>query len=78
MQALRDKFTKEAIDDHQLAIAVGTQTDLLRCGKCGKRNCTYNQVSRLLTTVITMTLVVASICLRSYVAPACSAKFITL
>ena len=44
MKALRTKFTKESIDDHQLAIAVGTKTDMLRCGKCGKRNCTYNQV----------------------------------
>jgi len=44
MQAMRDKFTKEAIDDHQLAVAQGTKTDMLRCGKCGKRNCTYNQL----------------------------------
>ncbi|RXG68322.1 Transcription elongation factor S-II [Armadillidium vulgare] len=44
MKALRDKFTKESIDDHQLAIAQGTKTDLLKCGKCGKRNCTYNQM----------------------------------
>jgi len=44
MKALRTKFTKESIDDHQLAIAVGTKTDMLRCGKCGKRNCTYNQL----------------------------------
>lgn len=44
MKALRDKFTKESIDDHQLAVAQGTKTDLLRCGKCGKRNCTYNQL----------------------------------
>ena len=44
MKALRDKFTKESIDDHQLAVAQGTKTDLLKCGKCGQRNCTYNQV----------------------------------
>lgn len=44
MKALREKFTKEAIDDHQLAVAQGTKTDLLKCGKCGQRNCTYNQV----------------------------------
>ena len=44
MQALRNKFTKESIDDHQLAVAQGTKTDMLRCGKCGKRNCTYNQL----------------------------------
>ncbi|KAK4291339.1 hypothetical protein Pmani_035834 [Petrolisthes manimaculis] len=44
MKALREKFTKEGIDDHQLAIAQGTKTDLLKCGKCGQRNCTYNQM----------------------------------
>lgn len=44
MKALREKFTKEAIDDHQLAVAQGTKTDLLKCGKCGQRNCTYNQM----------------------------------
>jgi len=44
MKKLRDKFTKEAIDDHQMAKSEGTKTDLLRCGKCGKRNCTYNQM----------------------------------
>ncbi|MCL4138466.1 UNVERIFIED_CONTAM: hypothetical protein GTU68_042829 [Idotea baltica] len=44
MKALRVKFTKESIDDHQLAIAQGTKTDLLKCGKCNKRHCTYNQM----------------------------------
>lgn len=44
MKALREKFTKQAIDDHQLAVAQGTKTDLLKCGKCQQRNCTYNQM----------------------------------
>ncbi|XP_067007442.1 transcription elongation factor S-II isoform X2 [Anabrus simplex] len=44
MKSLRNKFLKEAIDDAQLATVQGTQTDLLKCGKCKKRNCTYNQV----------------------------------
>ncbi|KAG0716402.1 Transcription elongation factor S-II [Chionoecetes opilio] len=44
MKALREKFTKQGIDDHQLAIAQGTKTDLLKCGKCNKRHCTYNQM----------------------------------
>lgn len=44
MRKLRDKFVKEAINDAQLAIAQGTQTDLLKCGRCRKRNCTYNQI----------------------------------
>lgn len=41
---LREKFTKESINDAQLACVQGTKTDLLKCGKCGKRNCTYNQI----------------------------------
>ncbi|RZF34785.1 hypothetical protein LSTR_LSTR007837 [Laodelphax striatellus] len=44
MKAIRNKFMKEAIDDAQLATVQGTKTDLLKCGKCKKRNCTYNQV----------------------------------
>ena len=44
MKNIRQKFTKESINDAQLATVQGTQTDLLKCGKCGKRNCTYNQV----------------------------------
>ncbi|KAK7068073.1 Transcription elongation factor A protein 1 [Halocaridina rubra] len=44
MKALREKFTKEGIDDHQLAVAQGTKTDLLKCGKCSQRDCTYNQM----------------------------------
>lgn len=44
MKNLRNKFLKEAINDAQLATVQGTSTDLLKCGKCKKRNCTYNQV----------------------------------
>ncbi|XP_065571400.1 transcription elongation factor S-II-like isoform X1 [Artemia franciscana] len=44
MKALRDKFVKEGIEDSQLAVVEGTKTDLLKCGKCHKRNCTYNQL----------------------------------
>ena len=44
LKTLRAKLTKEAIDDHQMATTSGTKTDLLKCGRCGKRNCTYNQV----------------------------------
>lgn len=50
MKILRDKFKKEAINDAQLAQCEGTVTDLLKCGKCGKRNCTYNQVRIWLLT----------------------------
>lgn len=44
MKKLREKFVKEAINDAQLATVQGTKTDLLKCGKCKKRNCTYNQL----------------------------------
>ncbi|XP_067927956.1 transcription elongation factor S-II-like [Watersipora subatra] len=44
MKKKRDEFNKAAINDAQLAVSSGTTTDLLKCGKCGKRNCTYNQV----------------------------------
>lgn len=44
IKLLRDKFNKEAINDAQLATAQGTKTDMLKCGKCKKRNCTYNQL----------------------------------
>lgn len=44
MKQLRQRLTKEAINDHQMAVTGGTKTDLLKCGKCKKSNCTYNQV----------------------------------
>lgn len=44
IKQLREKFVKEAINDAQLATNQGTTTDLLKCGKCKKRNCTYNQI----------------------------------
>ncbi|WAR23053.1 TCEA1-like protein [Mya arenaria] len=44
MNDLRAKYTKEAIDDHQMAKTGGTVTDLFKCGKCGGKRCTYNQV----------------------------------
>ncbi|CAG0918420.1 unnamed protein product [Notodromas monacha] len=44
MRAVRQKFVKEGIDDAQLTTNQGTKTDLLKCGKCKKRNCTYNQI----------------------------------
>ena len=40
----REKFVKEGIDSSRLAIVEGTKTDLLKCGKCRKSNCTYNQI----------------------------------
>lgn len=44
MKKVRERFVKEAINDAQLATVQGTKTDLLKCGKCKKRNCTYNQL----------------------------------
>ncbi|XP_040280235.1 transcription elongation factor A protein 3-like isoform X2 [Bufo bufo] len=44
LKELRNTLTKEAIREHQMAKTGGTQTDLLQCDKCKKKNCTYNQV----------------------------------
>eukprot|EP00106_Octopus_bimaculoides_P002549 XP_014769991.1 PREDICTED: transcription elongation factor S-II-like [Octopus bimaculoides] len=44
MKLLRSKLTKEAINEHQIAQTSGSVTDLIKCGKCKKTNCTYNQV----------------------------------
>lgn len=44
MKELRQKLTKEAIDEHQMAVTGGTKTDLIKCPKCKKSNTTYNQV----------------------------------
>lgn len=44
MKNLREKFIKEAINDAQLATVQGTKTEMLKCGKCKKKNCTYNQL----------------------------------
>ncbi|KAK3767246.1 hypothetical protein RRG08_018113 [Elysia crispata] len=44
MKQLREKLTKEAIDDHQIAKTGGTPTDLFRCSKCRQNKCTYTQI----------------------------------
>jgi transcription elongation factor S-II len=44
---MRAKYTKESIDDNQMAKTEGTVTDLFKCGKCGKNQCTYSQVSHV-------------------------------
>jgi len=44
VKSMREKFVKEGIDSSRLAQVEGTKTDLLKCGKCQKRNCTYNQI----------------------------------
>jgi len=40
----RERFVKEGIDGSRLAVIEGTKSSDLKCGKCGKRNCTYNQL----------------------------------
>ncbi|NWZ99432.1 TCEA3 protein, partial [Nesospiza acunhae] len=44
LKKLRSAMTQEAIREHQMAKTGGTVTDLFQCGKCKKKNCTYNQV----------------------------------
>ncbi len=44
VKSQRQSFVKAGIDAAQLAQVQGTKTDLLKCGKCNKRNCTYNQI----------------------------------
>lgn len=45
LKELRNAMTQEAIREHQMAKTGGTVTDLFQCGKCKKKNCTYNQAS---------------------------------
>ena len=44
LKAERKKITAETINEHQLATTAGTSTGQFKCGRCGKRNTTYNQV----------------------------------
>lgn len=44
LKQLREKFTKEAIDDHQMAVQSGCKSSLLKCGKCKKSNCGYKEM----------------------------------
>ena len=44
MKNMREKITQEMIKEHQMAMSGGTHTDLIKCPKCKKSNCTYNQV----------------------------------
>ena len=44
MKEMRKQLTKEAIRDAQMAMTGGTKSDLMKCSKCKKNNCTYNQV----------------------------------
>lgn len=44
LKNLRAKFTKESIDDHQMARTQGAKTSLLTCGKCKKNNCSFSEM----------------------------------
>lgn len=44
LKKIREKFTKEAINDHQMAQNEGTKTDMFQCGKCKSKECTYTQL----------------------------------
>jgi len=44
MKQQREAFNKEGILEHQMSVNEGTPTDMFRCGKCGKSNCTYTQL----------------------------------
>lgn len=43
LKSLRQKLTTDAIRDAQMSAGGGTKTDLLKCSKCKKRNCSYTQ-----------------------------------
>lgn len=44
LKQLRAKFTKESINDHQMAKSDGAKASLLTCNKCKKNNVTYTQM----------------------------------
>ena len=44
LKELRAKFTKEAIDDHQMARTQGAKTSQLTCGRCKKNNVAYSEM----------------------------------
>jgi len=43
MKEMRKTLTKQAIDASQMATDSGTPTDMFKCGRCHKKNCTYTQ-----------------------------------
>ena len=53
MKKLRKEYTKEGIRKSQMAMASGSgsgsKAAILKCGRCKKTNCTYNQVSNIST-----------------------------
>jgi transcription elongation factor S-II len=44
LKQLREKYTKEAIDDHQMAVQQGAKSSLLKCRKCKGTNCGFTEM----------------------------------
>ncbi|XP_050407592.1 transcription elongation factor S-II [Patella vulgata] len=62
MRKLRQKLTKESIDDHQMAKNEGTVSDLFKCGKCGQYNTTYTQLQTRSSDEPMTTFVFCNVC----------------
>lgn len=43
LKQLREKYTKEAINDHQMGTGPVMKSSLLKCGKCKKNNCSFSE-----------------------------------
>ncbi|CAJ0567891.1 unnamed protein product, partial [Mesorhabditis spiculigera] len=44
VKKLREKFAQDAIRDAQVSVQQGTPSEMFKCGKCQKKNCTYTQL----------------------------------
>jgi transcription elongation factor S-II len=44
LKQLREKYTKESIDDHQMAVQTGAKSSLLKCRKCKGSNCGFTEM----------------------------------
>lgn len=44
LKSLRARIVQESINKAQLAVNPGAKSELLKCSKCGGRNCTYSQL----------------------------------
>ena len=64
---MRMAAAKEGMDAAQLAIKEGTKTDLLKCGKCKKNNCTYHQMQTRSADEPMTTFVLCNECGNRYV-----------
>ena len=68
----REAFIKEGIDSAQLAQVEGTKCSDMKCGKCGKRNCTYNQLQTRSADEPMTTFVMCNECGNRYLPKNCS------